>query len=110
MGRTEGRFLRGRCLAWVRNTGRRTWLPRQVRNAPRLVGLWKWPRFVHRQEWHRMTIRARVTGTAASDPATEICAMGALELGRHYRARELSPVEVTQAVLDRIERIDPELN
>lgn len=45
--------------------------------------------------------------TSARD---ELCAMGAVELGRRYRARELSPVEATQAVLERIERIDPELN
>lgn len=54
-----------------------------------------------------MTVRA---AAAAVDAATEICAMGALALGRHYRAGDLSPVEATRAVLDRIERIDPELN
>ena len=54
-----------------------------------------------------MTVRAEA---AAVDAATEICAMGALELGRRYRAGDLSPVEATRAVLDRIERIDPDLN
>ena len=32
------------------------------------------------------------------------------ELGRRYRARQLSPVEVTQAMLARIEKVDPALN
>ena len=36
--------------------------------------------------------------------------MDGVELGRRYRAGELSPVEATAAVLDRIERIDPDLN
>ncbi len=34
----------------------------------------------------------------------------ATELVERYRTRELSPVEVTQAVLDRIERLNPPLN
>lgn len=53
-----------------------------------------------------MTTRADATGAAS----TELCAMEAVELGRRYRAGGLSPVEVTKAVLDRIERIDPDLN
>ena len=32
------------------------------------------------------------------------------EIGRRYRARELSPVELVAAQLDRIDRLDPELN
>ena len=32
------------------------------------------------------------------------------ELGAHYRARRLSPVEVTRALLARIEKLDPGLN
>ena len=32
------------------------------------------------------------------------------ELGTRYRARQLSPVEVTRAMLARIEKIDPALN
>ena len=34
----------------------------------------------------------------------------ATELIERYRSRELSPVEVTQAILDRIERLNPRLN
>lgn len=36
--------------------------------------------------------------------------MAAVELGRLYRTGDLSPVEATRAVLDRIERVDPDLN
>ena len=42
----------------------------------------------------------------ASDPAT----LSATELLRLYRRKQLSPVETTQAVLDRIERFDPAVN
>jgi len=41
---------------------------------------------------------------------TELCALGVLELARLYRSGKLSPVEVTQATLERIERLNPELN
>ena len=41
---------------------------------------------------------------------TQLCSLGVAELSRLYRARALSPVEVTQAVLDRIERLNPRLN
>ena len=41
-----------------------------------------------------------------SDPG----ALGATELLRCYRRRELSPVETTRAVLDRIERFEPAVN
>ena len=42
--------------------------------------------------------------------ATELCYTSASELGRLYRSRELSPVEVTDAVLARIEWLNPKLN
>jgi aspartyl-tRNA(Asn)/glutamyl-tRNA(Gln) amidotransferase subunit A len=41
--------------------------------------------------------------------STEIAWMSAEQLGRAYRARELSPVEVTRATLERIERLNPRL-
>jgi aspartyl-tRNA(Asn)/glutamyl-tRNA(Gln) amidotransferase subunit A len=41
---------------------------------------------------------------------TELCSLGVAELGRLYRARALSPVEVTRAILQRIERLNPRLN
>jgi amidase len=42
--------------------------------------------------------------------ATDLCYTSASELGRLYRSRELSPVEATDAVLARIERLNPKLN
>lgn len=39
----------------------------------------------------------------------ELCYLTALELRERYRTRELSPVEVTEAVLRRIERLNPQL-
>ena len=42
--------------------------------------------------------------------ATDLCYTSASELGHLYRSRELSPVEATDAVLARIERLNPKLN
>ena len=42
--------------------------------------------------------------------ATDLCFTPATELGRLYRARQLSPVEVTEAVLARIDRLNPRLH
>jgi Asp-tRNA(Asn)/Glu-tRNA(Gln) amidotransferase A subunit family amidase len=42
--------------------------------------------------------------------ATDLSYTPALELGRLYRAKKLSPVEVTDAVLTRVERLNPKLN
>lgn len=39
----------------------------------------------------------------------ELCFLTALELRNHYRDRSLSPVEVTEAILRRIERLNPRL-
>lgn len=43
-------------------------------------------------------------------PQEEIHWLGATELVEAYRARRLSPVEVTRAILDRIARLNPSLN
>ena len=40
----------------------------------------------------------------------EIWALSATELGSRYRSGDLSPVEVTEAILERMERIDPILH
>jgi aspartyl-tRNA(Asn)/glutamyl-tRNA(Gln) amidotransferase subunit A len=40
----------------------------------------------------------------------DLCMMPAIDLVAAYRARRLSPVEVTRAVLERIARYDPALN
>jgi Asp-tRNA(Asn)/Glu-tRNA(Gln) amidotransferase A subunit family amidase len=42
--------------------------------------------------------------------ATDLCFTPATELARLYRARQLSPVEVTEAVLARIDRLNPRLH
>jgi aspartyl-tRNA(Asn)/glutamyl-tRNA(Gln) amidotransferase subunit A len=42
--------------------------------------------------------------------ATELCYTPATELAALVRAKRLSPVELTRAVLDRIERLNPTLN
>jgi aspartyl-tRNA(Asn)/glutamyl-tRNA(Gln) amidotransferase subunit A len=42
--------------------------------------------------------------------AIELCYMPALELGVAIRAKKVSPVEVVDAVLARIERLNPQLN
>ena len=43
-------------------------------------------------------------------PNSELCAMGVCDLARLYRERQLSPAEVVRATIDRIERLNPELN
>src|SRR5262249_48669466 len=57
-------------------------------------------------------LRSRFVGHPEEAPmnATDLCYAPALELGRLYRAKTLSPVEVTNAVLARIERLNPKLN
>ncbi len=42
--------------------------------------------------------------------STDLCFTPATELGRMLRAREVSPVEITEAVLDRMGRLNPTLN
>ena len=42
--------------------------------------------------------------------ADDLCALSATELLARYRARALSPVEATRAVLERIEKLNPALN
>lgn len=42
--------------------------------------------------------------------ATDLCYTPATELGRLIRAKHVSPVEVTEAALTRIERLNPRLN
>jgi aspartyl-tRNA(Asn)/glutamyl-tRNA(Gln) amidotransferase subunit A len=39
----------------------------------------------------------------------ELCALGVQELGQAYRRRKVSPVDVTQAILERIARLNPAL-
>src|SRR5262249_19667438 len=61
--------------------------------------------------------RALITGrrehamsTVQRPAAQEIAYLSAEELSAAYRAGTLSPVEVTSAILDRIDRLNPRLN
>ena len=47
---------------------------------------------------------------SATTPANEICRMDAVHLAGEIRARNLSPVEVVDAVLDRMDRLEPVLH
>ena len=40
----------------------------------------------------------------------EVCWMSAAELARKIREKKVSPVEVVESILDRIETINPKLN
>jgi Asp-tRNA(Asn)/Glu-tRNA(Gln) amidotransferase A subunit family amidase len=53
---------------------------------------------------------ATAIGSEDDVDATELCYTPALELGRMIRAREISPVEIAETVLARIERLNPTLN
>ncbi len=50
------------------------------------------------------------TDAATGDPAEGIAFLSALDLRERYRRRELSPVEVADALLERIDRLNPRLN
>ena len=39
-------------------------------------------------------------------PTTDLHYLGLVEVGQQIHAKKLSPVEVTKAMLDRIERLD----
>src|SRR3989441_10344762 len=42
--------------------------------------------------------------------SAELCFIPATELARLFRARQISPVELTRAVLERVERLNPIVN
>src|SRR5262245_44066599 len=42
-------------------------------------------------------------------PTTDLCYLGLVEVGQQIQVRKLSPVEVTKAMLERIERLDGRL-
>jgi aspartyl-tRNA(Asn)/glutamyl-tRNA(Gln) amidotransferase subunit A len=52
--------------------------------------------------------RSSVAAAAASD--NEICRMDAVTLARQIRAKQLSPVEVTEAALARMDKLEPTLH
>jgi len=41
---------------------------------------------------------------------SDLCSLGAAELVNLYRKKDVSPVEVTRAVLKRIDELNPKLN
>jgi len=53
--------------------------------------------------------RGREDGVITGGKDDDLCAMSALELRDHYRSGDLSPVDVTDATLRRIDRLNPEL-
>jgi aspartyl-tRNA(Asn)/glutamyl-tRNA(Gln) amidotransferase subunit A len=55
-------------------------------------------------------ITAGATGSAASDETGDVEYLGIRELGRRFRRRELSPMELTRALLDRITKLDAKLH
>src|SRR5215472_4726280 len=59
---------------------------------------------ISRESWYSASMPA--------DPATaaELCALSALEMADLVRRREISPVELIQAQLDRIEAVEPHIN
>src|SRR5262245_66661265 len=52
----------------------------------------------------------RVAGRDTMMPGDDLAFLGIRELGRRFRAHELSPVELTTVLLRRIERLDPKLH
>ena len=58
-------------------------------------------------------MRSPIPGTEEAGTMTagdEICRMDATSLARRVAAKQLSPVEVVDAVLDRLDRLDPRLH
>jgi aspartyl-tRNA(Asn)/glutamyl-tRNA(Gln) amidotransferase subunit A len=51
-----------------------------------------------------------VTPAEAATPGNEICRMDAVTLAQRIRAKQLSPVEVVDAVLTRMEKLEPVLH
>ena len=56
------------------------------------------------------TAHPEVSGTGGAGDTDDLCSRTATELLQDYRSGSLSPVEVTDAVLARIERLDPLVN
>ena len=56
------------------------------------------------------TAHPEVSGTGGAGDTDDLCSRTATELLQDYRSGSLSPMEVTDAVLARIERLDPLVN
>ena len=57
-----------------------------------------------------MSIEKPGAGAAVPTSDNEICRMDAVSLAGHIRAKRLSPVEAVEAVLDRMDRLEPVLH
>ncbi len=57
-----------------------------------------------------MSTKGPGAGAATPTSDNEICRMDAVSLAEHIRAKRLSPVEVIEAVLDRMDRLEPVLH
>lgn len=51
-----------------------------------------------------------MTKSNSIDSAASLCEMSATSLARAIRSRDVSPVEICEAVFDRIDRLDPHVN
>ena len=56
-----------------------------------------------------MVKRAKIKSTATPEPAGELCHLTIAEAGRLIGSKELSPVELVEAFLSRIDAIDPQI-
>src|SRR5687767_4453483 len=54
--------------------------------------------------------KGRVVPSQDNSMSNDVLSLSAAQLIEHYRARTLSPVEVTRAALDRIRRLQPTYN
>ncbi|MER9664850.1 amidase family protein, partial [Mesorhizobium sp. M0159] len=57
-----------------------------------------------------MKLESSQSPANSAPDASELCRLDAASLTAAYRRKELSPVEVTQAALDRAEEVQPSLN
>src|SRR4029079_9672457 len=56
-----------------------------------------------------MRLKKRQARGRKAMTATDLCYLGLVEVGQQIHAKKLSPVEVTKAMLDRVERLDGKL-
>src|SRR5262249_32799590 len=102
--------------AWDRLDGNQERAIRQPGEVPRHVGgVQQRPRLLphHRHRGHRAAAGGHHGGPAqrrALMASDDLCWLPALELAALIRSRKVSPVEVMEAVLARIERVNPALS
>lgn len=72
--------------------------------------MWLWLRSTWELSRERTPIISSLPVGGDVGPAYEICSLTAVEMARRLRSRELSAVEVMGAHLERIERLNPQVN